>query len=57
MYSGFHPDSFWGPPLEKNKPHPTSDVDNQPFSSSVTKIPITMPLITENSVGYETKTQ
>jgi hypothetical protein len=40
MYSGFHPDSFWGPPLEKNKPHPT-----------------TMPLITENSVGYETKTQ
>jgi hypothetical protein len=57
MYSGFHPDSFWGPPLEKNKSHPTSDVDNQPFSSSVKKIPITMPLITENSVGYETKTQ
>ena len=53
MYSGFHPDSFWDPPLEKNKSHPTSDVDNQHFSSSVKQISTTMPPITENSARYE----
>ena len=53
MYSGFHPDSFWDPPLEKNRSDPTSDVDNQHFSSSVTNISTAMPPITENSARYE----